>query len=179
MKQFALSLAGLLAMLALAVPAFAAHPGQVDLGFLDKKFDATPAISVSLDDWLLQLGSEAIKDDPELAALRGLKSLQVRVYRSAGDKLRQAGQEMAAELAHDGWQTVVRVREGDEHVDVLIKPDGENIAGFTVLAAGDDGDAVFVNGYGKISPRDLARLVDDAGSMGGLGNLDLAAASDH
>jgi len=178
MKRITLSLTGLLALLAVTLPALAAHPGKVDLSFLDDKFGASPAVTVDLNDWLLRLGSEAVKDDPELAALRGLESLQVRIYHSASEKLRKVGADMAVDLGRQGWQKVVSVREADEHVDVLIKPDGDNIAGFTVLAAGDDGDAVFVNGYGKISPKDLARMVDGVGSLDGLDDLGLAAAAD-
>lgn len=150
-----------------AGPAWAAHPGFVDLSELEARIDAKPKVSVTLGDWFLKAGGEALADEPELAAMRKLESLQVRVYESADAALGDSMMALADELAGAGWQSVVTVSEETERVRVLMKPEGDNIAGLTVLVHGSGGEAVLLNAYGEIRPQDLGRLISGISDIKG------------
>lgn len=150
-----------------AGPVWAAHPGFVDLQALEAQTQASPKVSVTLGDWLLKMGGEALAEDPDLAAMRGLESLQVRVYESADPAVAEGIVAFANDLGSAGWQSVVTVSEGPERVRVLLKPEGANIAGVTVLVYGGGGEAVLLNAYGEIRPEDLGRLISGFGDMGG------------
>lgn len=164
-----------LALLLGAVPAFAAHPGYVDLKGIEAYSGASPTFSVTLGDWILNLGEAALEDEPELAALRGLESLQVRIYEHADAGLTDAMKAFAEDLGASGWQPVVSVNDGKERVRVMMMPDGDGIAGLTVLVHGGDGEAVMVNAYGEIRPEDLGRLM---AGIGEVGDVDLAGVSE-
>ncbi len=148
-------------------PAWAAHPGFVDLKALEARTKASPKVSVTLGDWLLKMGGDALADDPDLAVMRGLESLQVRVFENADAALADGIVEFAKDLGSAGWQSVVTVSEGTERVRVMMKPEGDNIAGVTVLVYGGGGEAVLLNAYGEIRPEDLGRLISGIGNMGG------------
>lgn len=163
------------ALVLAAAPAFAAHPGFVDLKDIEAHSSASPTFSVTLGDWILKLGEGAMAEDPDLAALRGLESVQVRVYEDADPGLVEAMKAFAGDLGRAGWQPVVTVNDGAERVRVMMKPDGDNIVGLTVLVHGGGGEAVLVNAYGDIRPEDMARLINGVGHVG---NVDLAAVSE-
>lgn len=155
--------------------AHAAHPGYVDLKSLDARAGSSPTVAVSVNDWLLKLGQDAVKDDPELAALAGLESVSVRIYKDAAVELGQAVADLAAELRQAGWMPVAQVSDGGDRVSVLMMAGNDDIAGVTVLVHdGSGGEAVFVNAYGSIRPEDLGRLLSSVGDLGG---LDLAGAA--
>lgn len=142
-----------------AGPVWAAHPGFVDLKGLEARTKASPKVSVTLGGWLLEKGGDALAGDQELAVMRGLESLQVRVFENADSALAEDIVAFAKDLGSAGWQSVVTVSEGAERVRVLMKPEGENIAGVTVLVYGGGGEAVLLNAYGEIRPEDLGNLV--------------------
>lgn len=173
MKRLITTTAGGVLLLAAGF-AHAAHPGFVDLKSLDARAGASPTVAVSVNDWLLKLGQDALKDDPELAALAGLESVSVRIYKDAALELGQAAADMAAELRRAGWMPVAQVNDGDDRVSVLMMPGTDHIAGVTVLVHDSSGEAVFVNAYGSIRPDDLGRLLSGVGDLGG---LDLAGAA--
>lgn len=155
------SLKLLVAVLVLgAGPVRAAHPGFVDLGGLEGRANAAPKVSVTLGDRLLRFAGEAAAaEDPELAVMQQLESLQVRVYENADAALAEGIADFARDLGSAGWQSVVTVSEGAERVRVLMKPEGDHIAGVTVLVFGGGGEAVLVNAYGEIRPEELGNLV--------------------
>lgn len=164
-----------LALLLGAAPTFAAHPGFVDLKGIEAHSSASPTFAVTLGDWILGFGEEAMEDDPELAALRGLESLQVRIYEKADAGLLDAMKAFGEDLGRAGWQPVVTVNDGRDRVRVMMKPDGANIAGVTILVHGGGHEAVMVNAYGSIRPEDLGRLIS---GMGDVGDVDLAEVSE-
>jgi hypothetical protein len=151
-----------------AGPAWAAHPGFVDLGGLEDRANAAPKVSVTLGNRLLRFaGDAAAAEDPNMAAVKRLESVQVRVYENADAALAEGIVDFAKDLGSAGWQSVVTVSEGDERVRVMMKPEGDNIAGVTVLVFGGAGEAVLVNAYGEIRPEDLGRLISGLGQVGG------------
>lgn len=76
------------------------------------------------------------------------------------DGLIQSLSGTASELTADEWQTIVRIREENKTVFVLLKESENAISGTTVLTA-DAQELVFVNVMGELSPEVLARVADD------------------
>jgi hypothetical protein len=53
---------------------------------------------------------------------------------------------------------VVRVREGEERVDILLKLKNDSIVGLVIFVVSPEGEAVFVNIVGELDPALLGRL---------------------
>ncbi len=72
--------------------------------------------------------------------------------------IRDRTSEMSKRLKADGWETVVKVREDDEFVDMFLKTNGDVIEGMVVMVIDEDDEAVFVNIIGEIDPEQIGRL---------------------
>ena len=94
--------------------------------------------------------------------LHRLKAIQVRAYELSYDDFGRASgklKDFGRVLERDGWETVVRAREDDEHVEMYLRTNGMRIAGLVVLALDmDEGEAVMVNIVGEIDPDEIGRL---------------------
>ncbi len=149
---------------ALAQDELKRDPGYVDLDAVESWFSAEPKIIVNVKGALLKLVAEASRyEDPELADLLGkLKSVQVRSFnlrRADYRSIEQRTGELARRLEGQGWDTVVRVREDDERVDVFVRVHNGVIAGMMVMAVTPDEDETFfVNIVGQIDPEQIGRI---------------------
>lgn len=169
MRLFLFAGLGLLLLLGLATPTLAQDRLEDDPGYLDMRqvegwFEVSPRYEVNVKGALLKMVAEASRyEDPELANLLSkLKAIQVRGFAlrwSQFDEVVAQVETMVQGLESRGWDTVVRVREEEEHVDMYLKMDGDAIAGLAVFVVepGDD-ETVFVNIVGEIDPADLGRL---------------------
>lgn len=141
------------------------EPGYLDLSSVDDWFDDEPWLEVNINGALLSLVSEASRgEDPELGeVLNKLKAIEVRGYQLAPDQFEDIGRrtgQLARQLEDMGWQTVVRVRDNEERVNVYLKQNGNAIAGLVVMVVSpdDDNGAIFVNLVGDINPKDIGRI---------------------
>lgn len=141
-------------------------PGYLDLSTIEQWFDSEPWLEVNIKGALLNLIVEASRseEDPELTDLLSkLKAIEVRGYRlnaTMFDEIDRRTGELARQLEDQDWETVVRVREEEERVNVYLKSNGNVIAGLVVMVLDltDDDGAVFVNIVGDIDPGDVGRL---------------------
>ncbi len=138
--------------------------GYVDFRELDDWFDTEAKLEINVKGALLRLVAEASRnEDPELARLLSrLKGIYVRGYplsRSQAGAVGRRTSDFARRLEGQGWDTVVRVREEDEQVDMYIRSDGDNIAGLVVMVVSPDEDeTIFVNIVGDIDPEEIGRI---------------------
>lgn len=166
-----LRLPGLCLLLALlATPALAQDRLERDPGYLDLRtvsgwFDAEPWLEVNIRGALLKMVAEASRyEDPELTRLLlKLKAIEVRGYPLSHrqfDSIEKRTTDLARRLQAQGWDTVARVRERDQRVDVYLRMHEGNIAGMAVmvLEPGSDDGAVFVNIVGEIDPEQIGRI---------------------
>lgn len=187
MMRYSLSLLALAAILAAATPgtAFAqnnlrADPGYLDLTTVEQWFDAEPWLEVNIKGALLNLivGAAEAEDDPELTSiLSKLKAIEVRGYPLTSqnfDDIDRHARQLAGRLESQGWETVVRLREDDERINVFLKSNGNSIAGLVVMVLdpSDDDGAVFVNIVGDIDPKEVGRIgqrfdIDPLSNLGG------------
>jgi len=139
-----------------------------------------PTVQIDLNEAMLKLFAGAAQgaDANAAAALDGVTNLRVRVYEGIDAEIPDVMKfvnETTTKLEGDGWNSIVRVNDGDEQVRIYVKP-GANatIAGITVMVTdgggdndhnGNDGggngggaEAVFINVAGVIKPEQLGRI---------------------
>lgn len=149
---------------AYAQDAVETDPGYVDLQTIEEWFGAEPTLEVNIRGALLELVAEASRyEDPDLYdLLNKLKAIQVRGFRldySDFDTVERRTADLAGRLQSEGWDTIVRVREDDERVDMYVRVHEGAIAGMMVMVVepGSD-DTVFLNIVGEINPEQIGRI---------------------
>ena len=157
------------------------EPGFVSPRLVENWFDARADTEVNLDGPLLKIVAEGMRsEEPDVASLLGkLKGVYVRRYASSAglrpDAVASRMAELMDRLEAEGWQTVVRNREGGELVNVFLKTRGdEAISGLVVLKTEpgvEDGESVFVNIVGDVSPQEIGALTGSIDGLDSLGNL--------
>lgn len=137
--------------------------GYVDFGDLTDVY-GEPNVEINLGPSMLGFAGAIVgADDPETqAVLSGLKSVRLKIYEidgSAEAALAQI-QETSKQLFAKDWEQIVKVKEDGEEVRVFLKMVNNKIEGMTVLVAGDEDQAIFINIIGSIKPADLSKLTD-------------------
>lgn len=147
------------------------HPGYVDFTSLTAIADAQPTVEISLKSPLLNLITNLMRntDDDAAEFISKLRRVTVNVFETDTidvDEIAESMTVIADELDADGWERVIRVRDGEDHVDVYFKlsEDAEIIYGITIMVA-EPGDTVLVNIAGEIS-------IDDISALGHRFNID-------
>lgn len=143
------------------------QPGYVDFRRLSVASGEEPKVEVNISGSLLRLvGMAAREEEPGLSdAIAGLKAIRVEVYDLHGgfaDKALEQMSKIADELKADGWETMVRVRERDEHAYIATKTEGDVIVGLIVMSADSHSDELaLVNIVGHINLEELWRIGDE------------------
>lgn len=165
-----------------ALKEFAGTPGYLDLGDL-RQFETGNAVTeVIVPQSLIRMVSAVVrKEEPEFGAM--LKQLDlVHVHtiefdEDAGSGIRDHMDTLSARLDEDGWDPLVRMREGDDQNHVYLFPDAEDgVRGLCVLAL-DGSEAIFVNIVGTIDLEMLSRLGDQF-DLPGLDAVEAASEAD-
>lgn len=160
-------LAGLLAVCPAAAQDvdLRSEPGYLDLDGINGWFDEEPWLEVNVKGALLRLVTEASRnEDPELSqVLERLKAIEVRGYPLTPTQFEEIGNrtgDLAKQLEARGWDTVVRVREESERVNIYMKVNEDVIAGLVVMVLEPDEDegAIFVNIVGDIDPEQIGKI---------------------
>ncbi|MEX2130860.1 MAG: DUF4252 domain-containing protein [Pseudohongiellaceae bacterium] len=140
------------------------HPGFVDFTSLAAVAGGEPTVEVSLKEPLLAMITNILRNNDEEAAdfISKLLRVNVQVYENTGFDALLMAQNMsniARDLEAEEWERVVRVREGNNHVDVYFKLSGgaDLIHGIAIMVT-EPGQAVMVNIVGDISATDLSTL---------------------
>lgn len=155
-----------------AQDALAREPGYVDLMEVERWFDRDAKIEVNVQGPLLKLVAEASKyEDPELARmLHKIKAVQVRGYdmhASEFANIEERASQLSNLLKQRGWDTVARVRDREERVEMFVKVNGDAITGMMVMVMSPDEDeTIFVNIVGEIDPEQIGRLGGKFGVTG-------------
>lgn len=160
-----------MALLVLAQVTYAAdddniqnHPGYVDLTNLSGLSGVEANVEVSLKTPLLDLITNLISaEDEEVAQfISKLMQVTVSIYESDNIDIDEVIDSMviiADELDTEGWDRMMRIREGSEHVDVYfrISESAEFIHGIAIMVA-EPGKTVLVNIVGDINANDITAL---------------------
>jgi hypothetical protein len=142
---------------------YAETPGYIDLGDL-RQFESGNAVTeVIIPNTLIRMvAAMTRKEEPQFAEmLEHLDLVHVHAIEVKDPEIGGVTEHMTAltdRLDKEGWDVLVRMREGDEQNHVYILPGGEEgIRGLCVLAL-DGSEAVFVTIVGRIDLDMLSRL---------------------
>jgi len=154
------------------------HPGYFALEELGLFDEDGLEIDVNLSGSVLRLVSGATEEgDPEFSSLMaGLKRIRVLVGRPSLDDSASIITELnhaASRLEADGWQSIVKIREHDENIRLLVRDNGETIEGLTVLIGDGTDEVVLVNIVGEIDPEALGRLSGVLSGVSGVDDLNI------
>jgi hypothetical protein len=138
---------------------------------------------------MLQMLGEASKGEPGEPgiALDGITNVRFRMYEEIDDDMQEVLRFVdatATRLQADGWQSVVRIRDGSDLIRVYMKPGtGGNLAGVTFMMTSGDGsdgsgEAMFINVAGAFQPAQLGQLASINGITGAVGVLGIIPGAD-
>ena len=138
------------------------------LGFVDKAAftDLVGEDDVQIEVWLPGSLLQIVKAvDPELGDLvSGLELAQALVVETddenTASKLAERIRSTESALLKKNWIRLAKIKDGNEHVTVLILYDEDTIRGLTVMVndSGPDGSFVFANIAGVIDLAAIQRL---------------------
>ena len=155
MKRMAFLLALCLGLGACGITAPHRDAGFADVDSFDW-WEVDHNFSLSLGPTLLSLAASVIEDDPQTQALlRSLEGLRIKVYNVEAGKAEAVNLDlgtMSQQLVSQSWEPIILVREEGESTHMLVKMDGEQIRGLTVMTT-DGQEAVFVNVMGDLQPQ--------------------------
>lgn len=132
------------------------HLGYADLDALEHALGDTPTINVNFDQAAVQsIASLVGQGNEQLARLAdGIDFVRARVFdleEGRLDDVLAAIDETVDQLKSEGWAPLASVRGENERAYVLMRLDGDLVAGLVAAFAGD-GDAGFVHILGRIDP---------------------------
>ena len=140
-------------------------PGYVDFDKMDERlFFAKPDVQVNIRGQLLKLVAEASReDDPEFAdLLLRLRAIQVRSFPMRSSQIRSMemhSRGIGEELEEDGWDTVVRLRDHGQYVDVYAIEDEEFILGLMMMVVDKEvNETILINIVGNMAADELGRI---------------------
>lgn len=139
-------------------------PGYVNIDAFASWFDETPTVEVNIKGALLRMAAAATRhEDPVLAdMLLKLRAIQVRTFRyrpALHNQLTSRTEGLSRRLKEQGWETIVRVRDEGENVDMFLRQRGERVQGMMVsVVSPDEQEVVFINIVGEIDPEEVGRL---------------------
>lgn len=146
--------------------------GYVDLDQIRGLSQSDVTVDINLGGWLMAMVSQAADEHDDAARImRNLENVRVRVFNTERDnrELEESFADLSRSLVRDGWDTLVKVRDGEDHVDVMVMGTEDMLEGITVLVISPGDEAVMINITGLIDPRDVATLLE--GNL--LSNIDL------
>jgi hypothetical protein len=139
------------------------HPGYVDFSRIPYLDPDKLTVEINLSGSLLGILAGALEDDEsEFGELiTKLRSINVNIFELDGDDsgaVRTRTLAMSKSLVEQGWEAVVRVRDDEEVIQILIRHDNHKIAGLAAMFVDGNDSAGFINIVGDVDPGQVARI---------------------
>ena len=168
-KSYIILLAGLIWSITMVDPLYAQSVIRESTGFVDfesveRLFDATPTLAVTIEGRMLELVAEATREeDFELAELLlKLEAIQIRgfpVTPSSFSWMARRADTFSDDLQEAGWSVVVHLRDDARYIDMYVEEGNDGIRGLMLMVLDQlESEAVFVNIVGDIDPGELGRI---------------------
>jgi hypothetical protein len=162
---------------------------QNAFSFADIPIAKEPTIEVDLGPEMLQMLGEATKGETGEpgVVLEGITHVRFRMYEEIDEDMQDVLRfvdSTATRLQADGWQAVVRIRDGTDLIRVYMKPGtGGKLAGVAFMMTSGDGsdgsgEAMFINVDGAFQPAQLGHLASINGVTGAIGVLGIIPGAD-
>lgn len=140
------------------------HPGYVDFGNFEGLYDPDQYTEINIEGPLLKLVSNATQEDKELSSmLQELKLIKVynfTVKDEMNSDIKDKIDRITKKLSSEKWERIVKVKDKGEDVGIYVKYNNDKIAGLTVLARENSGEASFINIVGHIDLNAISKLSD-------------------
>lgn len=91
---------------------------------------------------------------------KGIKSVLVLDLSECSKDVRRRFAEAVDSLDDAAYTSVIETHDGDDHVRILGKPDGNNMRDLVIISIDND-DCTLVRLEGKIKSKDVKSLIDD------------------
>lgn len=152
------------------------EPGYYDFGHVPG-INVDPSVEIGLNPLMLGMLSEATDGSDSEAAdiLSGLRGIKLYVYEEISNNTDVYNfiEEVSDELEGQDWMRMVYINSEDSKVRIHVRPDGREISGMTIMVAGDDNEAVFMNIVGNINPAKLGKVAKKIGIKDALDGVDI------
>ena len=139
------------------------YPGFVDLSDIEEFKNSEESVEIFISKPLLSLVALATSgEDPALHNL--LKKLvlirvdQFTVKNKEAKEVKSLIKRISNKLKKEKWSTIVKVKEANELVEILIKNEGQAVAGLLIMTLEPNKEAVFVNIVGNLDIEQLGKL---------------------
>ncbi len=139
-------------------------PGYVNFAALERRLDTESQFQVNIHGQMLKLVAEASReDDPEFAdLLLRLRAIQVRSFPMLPSQIRNMERHSTAigeELEDKGWDTVVRLRDYGQFIDVYDIENPDHILGLMMMVVDAEvNETIMINIVGDIAADELGRI---------------------
>jgi len=139
-------------------------PGYVNFSTLENRLNAEAKFQVNIKGQMLKLVAEASReDDPEFAdLLLRLRAIQVRSFPMLPSQIRnmeRLSESIGEELEDNGWDTVIRLRDYGQYVDVYAIEDPDQILGLMMMVVDSEvNETIMINIVGDIAADELGRI---------------------
>lgn len=140
-----------------------AHPGFFPLEELRVLDPEDVTVDVNIAGAMMSLIAAATENaDPEFASVVSqLKRIRVLVGESDEGNVAEINRRIDAagrRLIKDGWQVVVKFRNENESVRILVRERDGLVEGLTVLVVNSPDEIALVNIVGRMDPEHIGRL---------------------
>jgi len=140
------------------------HPGYIDLEQIKIPADAGEVTDINIGPGLMRMLAALGDEDQDIERqMKDFFSIRVRSFEMHPEMMEsilETMQDIEKKLEKEKWESLIRVKNRDERVNVSIKYDTKNrMQGLLIMAMDpDDEEVTFVNLVGKINIGDLANL---------------------
>lgn len=146
------------------------HPGYFPIENLGILSAEDLSLEVNLLGPMLRLVAAAeTEEDPEFAALVSrLEAVRVQQASLDGldrERLRSGIRQATDALAASGWQSMLKMRDGEEEIQIFLREIEDRIVGLTILALEGE-EITLVNLVGEVSLENLDGLARNFGIQG-------------
>jgi hypothetical protein len=96
-----------------------------------------------------------------MSVLQDLQGVQLHIYEIENNRIafEEAIDDSIATLKQENWQTVLKVKEDEEHIVVMQSGDEGRVSGYSVLVSTPD-NAVFMNLMGQLNPESITLIAE-------------------
>jgi len=107
--------------------------------FYDKYQSLEKVQDIKLQGWVLELASEFTDEEQGRRLLRNITQLRVLIMEEGNLVSHREYNDLLRDLRRVSFEELIKVRESDSQVDLLIREKGDTITDVLVLISGDDG----------------------------------------
>lgn len=144
-----------IALLCLTTLCFGQSPAIQD--FYNKYKNLKAVTDIKLQGWVLKLASTFADEEEAERLLRKITQLRVMVMEDGNLVTNSEYSRLLRSVRKDRFEELMKIKDGGDNIDILIREKGETITDVLVLISGEDG-FVLLSLEGALRFKDLHQL---------------------